>query len=72
MERLVDAGLIKNIGVSNATTAVLLDLWAGARIKPVANQIELHPYFIQKELVAFHEKLNVKLIAYAPLSAGAW
>jgi diketogulonate reductase-like aldo/keto reductase len=72
MERLVDAGLIKNIGVSNSTVAVLLDLWAGARIKPVANQIELHPYFIQKELVAFHEKLDVKLIAYAPLSAGAW
>ena len=46
MERLVDAGLIKNIGVSNATIAVLLDIWAGARIKPVVNQIELHPYFI--------------------------
>ena len=72
MERLVDAGLIKNIGVSNATTAVLIDLWAGARIKPVANQIELHPYLIQKELVGFHEKLDVKLIAYAPLSAGGW
>jgi D-xylose reductase len=46
LERLVDAGLIKNIGVSNCTTALLVDLWAGARIKPVVNQIELHPYLV--------------------------
>jgi aldehyde reductase len=72
MERLVDAGLIKSIGVSNANVTVILDLWSYARIKPVANQIELHPYFVQNELVAFFEKLGVKLIAYAPLSASAW
>jgi diketogulonate reductase-like aldo/keto reductase len=72
MERLVDAGLIKSIGLSNANTTVILDLWSYARIKPVANQIELHPYFVQNELVAFHEKLGIKVIAYAPLSASAW
>lgn len=72
MERLVDAGLIKSIGVSNANVTVILDLWSYARIKPVANQIELHPYFVQNELVAFFEKLGIKLIAYAPLSASAW
>lgn len=37
LERLVDAGLIKSIGVSNANTTVILDLWSYARIKPVAN-----------------------------------
>jgi len=37
LERLVDAGLIKNIGVSNATIPVLVDLWSYARIKPVMN-----------------------------------
>jgi diketogulonate reductase-like aldo/keto reductase len=72
MERLVDAGLIKSIGVSNANVTVILDLWSYARIKPVANQIELHPYLVQNELVAFFEKLGIKLIAYAPLSASAW
>ncbi len=69
LERLVDAGLIKSIGVSNANMTVILDLMAYARIKPVANQIELHPYLVQKDLVAFHEKLGIKLIAYAPLSS---
>lgn len=72
LERLVDAGLIKSIGVSNANTTVILDLWSYARIKPVANQIELHPYLVQKDLVAFHEKLGIKLIAYAPLCSQAW
>ena len=46
LERLVDAGLIKSIGVSNANVTVILDLWSYARIKPVVNQIELHPYFV--------------------------
>ena len=72
LERLVDAGLIKSIGISNANTTVILDLWSYARIKPVANQIELHPYLVQNELVAFHEKLGIKVIAYSPLSASAW
>lgn len=69
LERLVDAGLIKSIGVSNANMTVIYDLMAYARIKPVANQIELHPYLVQKELVAFHDKLEIKVIAYAPLSS---
>jgi len=72
LERLVDAGLIKSIGVSNANVTCILDLWSYARIKPVANQIELHPYLVQNELVAFFEKLGIRLIAYAPLSASAW
>jgi diketogulonate reductase-like aldo/keto reductase len=46
LERLVDAGLIKSIGVSNCTIPMLVDLWAYARIKPVLNQVELHPYLI--------------------------
>jgi len=72
LERLVDAGLSKSIGVSNCNITMLIDLWSYARIKPVANQIELHPYFVQKELVNFHEKLGVKVIAYAPLGSSAW
>lgn len=72
MERLVDEGLIKNIGVSNCTVPMLLDLLAYARHKPVLNQIELHPYFPQEDLVAFHNKLGVKVQAYAPLGSNHW
>lgn len=72
LERLVDAGLIKSIGVSNCTTPMLLDLLTYARIKPVMNQIELHPYFVQPDLVAFHDKLGIKVQAYAPLGSNTW
>ena len=59
LERLVDAGLIKNIGVSNCTVPMLIDLWSYARIKPVVNQVELHPYLVQKDFVTFNQKLGV-------------
>jgi diketogulonate reductase-like aldo/keto reductase len=72
LERLVDAGLIKSIGVSNCNITMLIDLWSYARIKPAANQIELHPYLTQKDLVAFHDKLGVKVIAYSPLGCNSW
>ena len=72
LERLADLGLIKNLGVSNCTVPMLLDLWSYARIKPVINQVELHPYFVQKDYVAFNAKLGVKVQAYAPLASGQW
>lgn len=37
LERMVDLGLVKNIGVSNCTVAMLIDLWSYARVKPVMN-----------------------------------
>jgi diketogulonate reductase-like aldo/keto reductase len=44
MENLVKKGLVRSIGVSNATTPVLLDILTFCEIKPVTNQIEVHPY----------------------------
>lgn len=72
LERLVDEGLIKNIGVSNCTIPMLIDLLAYARHKPATNQIELHPYLPQKDVVDFHHKLGVTVTAYAPLGSNAW
>jgi len=72
LERLADLGLIKNLGVSNCTIPILVDMWTYARIKPVINQVELHPYFMQKDSVAFHKKLGVICQAYAPLGSSTW
>ena len=44
MEELVDLGLVKSIGVSNWTVALLIDMLAFARIKPVCNQYEINVY----------------------------
>jgi diketogulonate reductase-like aldo/keto reductase len=69
MERMVDLGLAKSIGVSNCGVQMLMDMMAyDCAIKPAVNQIELHPYLPQKELVDFHKKCGVVCEAYAPLS----
>lgn len=72
MESLVDDGLVKSIGVSNYTLLQLHDLLAYARITPVVNQIECHPYNTRaehKREVERHMALHVE--AYAPLGSGA-
>lgn len=43
MERMVDLGLTKSIGVSNFNTQLIMDLLTYARIPPACNQIELNP-----------------------------
>jgi len=67
MEDLVKKGLAKSIGVANFTTMMLVDLLTYAKIKPVANQIELHPYNTQTKLVDFCKYKNIVVTAYSPL-----
>ena len=72
MEALVDAGLCKSIGVSNCVMPMLGDLIAGCRIKPVVNQVEIHPYFQQERVNVFHQKWGIYLQAYAAIGSGHW
>ncbi|CAI2377282.1 unnamed protein product [Moneuplotes crassus] len=67
MEKLVNEGLIKSIGVSNFNVQTLLDMLAYCEIKPVCNQIELHPYLVQDELVKFMKDNDIIPVAYCPL-----
>lgn len=68
MEELVGAGLVKAIGVANFTAPLLLDLFSYAKILPVVNQIELHPYLQQSRLVDFCQRLDMVVTAYSPLA----
>lgn len=65
LEDLVDQGLIKSLGVSNFQGSLLWDLLRGCRIKPVALQIEHHPYLVQKNLVEYAQKQNIWVVAYS-------
>ncbi|SAL95343.1 hypothetical protein [Absidia glauca] len=67
MEKLVDAGLARSIGVSNFTIPILDDLLSQATIPPAVNQVELHPYLAQVDLVEYSKKKGIVLTAYAPL-----
>lgn len=69
MESLVEKGLVKSIGVSNFTCPMVVDLLTSAKIIPAINQIELHPYNSQQDLVSFCKQKGINLTAYSPLGA---
>jgi predicted oxidoreductase len=50
MEKLVEEGLVKSIGISNFSVKKIEDLLQYAKIKPAVNQVELHPYFRNEKL----------------------
>ncbi|MDR3366494.1 MAG: aldo/keto reductase [Prevotellaceae bacterium] len=70
MEECRRQGLCRHIGVSNFTQRKLAALLQTATQKPEMNQVELHPYLQQPELVAFCQKNGIHVTAYAPLGAG--
>lgn len=67
-EKVYDQGLVKNIGVSNFQPNHLDRLVASAEIKPVVNQVELHPFFQQNEVRAANERHGVLTEAWSPLA----
>ena len=71
MEKLVEQNLTKSIGVSNYNVQNLLIILSICKIKPVANEVEFHPYLYQKDLKEFCDKENIKIISYYPLIKGA-
>ncbi|PEN10357.1 aldehyde oxidoreductase [Longibacter salinarum] len=69
MEDLVDAGLAKHIGVSNFKVAKLESLMKSADHAPEMNQVELHPYLQQTEMLEFARENDIHLTAYSPLGS---
>ena len=70
LEDLYKEGKIKAIGVSNFQISHLENLLKAAEVKPMINQIELHPKLAQTELRAFAAKHNMHIEAWAPLMQG--
>ncbi|MDD2463090.1 MAG: aldo/keto reductase [Desulfobulbus sp.] len=70
LEACKDQGLVRNIGVCNFTIPKLKALCDQATIQPAMNQIELHPYLQQDEMLAFCHDNNILLTAYSPLGSG--
>lgn len=67
MEKLVESGLVKSIGVSNFNSEQITRLLSIAKIKPVCNQVECNPNINQKKLIKFCKDLNIVVVAYCPL-----
>jgi len=71
LESLVDRGLVRHIGTSNMTVPKLRLLLRDARIKPAANEMELHPHFQQPELFDFVRANGIQPIGYSPIGSPA-
>lgn len=69
MEKLVDMGLVRQIGTSNVTVPKLKLLLRDARIKPAANEMELHPHFQQPELFQFCIDNEIMPIGFSPIGS---
>ena len=69
MEQLVARGLVRHIGASNMTIPKLKLLLRDAVIKPVCNEMELHPHLQQPELFAFVQASGLLPIGYCPLGS---
>ena len=67
MERLVDDGHCRSIGLSDITLAKLREIVAVARIKPAMIQVESHPYLPEWELLEFCREHGIVLQAFAAL-----
>ncbi len=67
LEKLVDDGMIRNIGVSNYCVNHLEELFLYARIRPVLNQLEIHPYFSQRPLVEYCQNKGIMVQSYGGL-----
>lgn len=70
LEDLYDQGKVRAIGVSNFYPDRLVDIASFARIRPMVNQVEIHPYHQQAEAKAWMEKYGVQPEAWAPFGEG--
>jgi aldehyde reductase len=70
MERLVDDGKCRAIGLSDVGLNELLPIYESARIKPAVVQVEAHPYLPETELLQFCKENGIVFLAFAPLGHG--
>jgi diketogulonate reductase-like aldo/keto reductase len=67
LERLVDEGKCKAIGLSDVNLEQVKEIFEAARIKPAVVHVESHPYLPQWDLLDFCRKNRIVLQAFAPL-----
>ena len=72
MEDLVDAQMVRNIGMCNIGMCVLSDMLSYARYAPQVLQVELHPYNTQEKLTRYCNDKNIYVTGFSPLGAGSY
>ena len=70
LEKLLADGKVRAIGVSNFLVHHLEDLLKSASVRPVLNQVEFHPFLVQKDLLEFDARSGIRHEAWSPLTRG--
>lgn len=70
MEWLYQEGAVRAIGVCNFTPERIVDLCMNHEIRPAINQIEIHPFYQQKEALKIMKDYDITPQAWGPLSEG--
>ena len=70
LEELYEEGKIRAIGISNFYADRMIDFASFNRIKPMVNQVEIHPHNQQVEAKLWHDKYGVQMEAWAPFGEG--
>lgn len=70
MEQILVSGKARSVGVSNYMPHHLDELLASSSVKPVVNQVELHPWLPQNEIKHYCESRGIRIEAYSPLAHG--
>jgi diketogulonate reductase-like aldo/keto reductase len=69
MEALYHSGKARAIGVSNFKISHLDKLYEYATVPPAVNQVEIHPFLPNQELLDYAKAKNMLLVAYSPLGS---
>jgi diketogulonate reductase-like aldo/keto reductase len=69
MEELLSQGWVRHIGTSNMTIPKMKLLLRDAKVRPVVNEMEIHPHFQQKELFDYLTENQIQPIGYSPLGS---
>jgi len=67
LERLVDEGQCKAIGLSNVNLEKLQAIVEAARIKPAVVEVKSHPYLPERDLLEYCRRHGIVLLAFAAL-----
>lgn len=67
MEKLLETGKVKSIGVSNFSIKTLEILLPHVKVVPAVNQVEVHPCLPQEDLRKYCEEKEILIVAYSPL-----
>lgn len=72
MENLVQAGLVRHIGICNFNVALIRELLASSTIRPSVLQVEMHPYLPQEKLLRYCRQEKIAVTAFSSFGAESY